>query len=317
MCCNSTTSTTQEDHLLVDHFTIHDLNYQKYTSKTIEALNFKVKQLQVLEKNAQELILLLRENNGEAENEVKKEHQQNEFVRSELVRIRMEKEEQKEMYLNEIKLLKSQKKLLKNECRRLQKKEQELQQSMNETLAMRDIDVAEMSTLRKQLNYHTLDLKEVEGTREPSVQRCGSIESIGNVGNVGNVAALRTDSSPPLPPREAREENGEAKEVGKKNLSKKSSKGKGFISSKIDQLKKKKNHSDAGEVLNLKSTLSFLTSEVKDLECENLCLKRNQENQDIIIKEIGSKLHKLVVENEKLKSTLSTSNKTGQTKTGE
>ena len=100
-------------------------------------------------------------------------------------------------------------------------------------------------------------------------------------------------------------------------MSKKSSKGKGFISSKIDQLKKKKNHSDAGEVLNLKSTLSFLTSEVKDLECENLCLKRNQENQDIIIKEIGSKLHKLVVENEKLKSTLSTSNKTGQTKTCE
>ena len=58
----------------------------------------------------------------------------------------------------------------------------------------------------------------------------------------------------------------------------------------------------AGQVLNLRSEVSFLSAEVKALEIANMDLKREKEDNDMLVKELGGKLHALVVENEKLKS---------------
>ncbi len=58
----------------------------------------------------------------------------------------------------------------------------------------------------------------------------------------------------------------------------------------------------AGQVLNLRSEVSFLSAEVKALEISNMELKREKEDNDMLVKELGGKLHALVVENEKLKS---------------
>ena len=58
----------------------------------------------------------------------------------------------------------------------------------------------------------------------------------------------------------------------------------------------------AGQVLNLRSEVAFLSAEVKALEMANMELKREKEDNDMLVKELGGKLHALVVENEKLKS---------------
>jgi hypothetical protein len=73
--------------------------------------------------------------------------------------------------------------------------------------------------------------------------------------------------------------------------------------------KKKKSNVTAGQLLNLESEVAFLRTEVSHLGFENVQLKKEKANTDVLIKELGLKLHELVVQNEQLKCAATTTGK--------
>ena len=113
MCSNPpTSSAVPSNDSLVMHFVVKDLDYKDHTQKKMRALSQDLDNKAQALLNAEELIQLLRENNGEAEHEVQQEHKRNETMKSQAVHSRMLHQEQLTEKIDEIKLIKKQKKLL-------------------------------------------------------------------------------------------------------------------------------------------------------------------------------------------------------------
>ena len=256
------------DNAQVDHFVITDVHYENNMKTQLLHSQHELNKANDLYSNAQELIACLRQNNGEAENEVEQEHKINRTIRMQMVAQENNHTTALAKQSTELQKYKKQRHLLKNECKRLQQSEKDLQNQVRQMMDLKDVDVAEMNTLRKQLAH----------------QR-----------TVSKKATSLEDSAPPLPPRDQTlpipTSSSMSNAKSKKNLK---------ASLKTQRLAMQ-DHA-AGQVLNLRSEVSFLSAEVKALEIANMDLKREKEDNDMLVKELGGKLHALVVENEKLKS---------------
>ena len=276
-------------------FVVQDVDYKFNATTKMATLENQVSNLRQSNKNAQELIQLLRVNNGEAESEVQKEHKHNEYMQAELVHKDVAYQAQLQEKNVEMKLLGAQKKLLKNECRRLQACQVQSEERMNEMKAMKDIDMAEMETLRKQLVHQQLAHRE----QLQQLQQLQQSMVATNEANVTNV----TDKDD----GDDKGGGGPIKTSSFVSTAANSSDDDESSSASQKQTKREKkairrrSRENAGEVLNLQSKVSFLSSEVQDLGRENAALKRELNENDLMVKDLGGKLHLLVVENEKLK----------------
>lgn len=270
------------------NFVVQDVDYKSNTNARIVKTENELNDLKRMYSNAQELIQLLRENNGEAESEVQKEHKHNEYMKAELVHKDEAYRAQLHEKNEEIKLLKAQKKLLKNECRRLLECQSQSEERIQEMLAMKDIDMAEMETLRKQLAHQSQSVT-ANATKDHDESKsheeiAGPIKSSSFVSSPADSSSSDDESSSSF----AATTSASAKQTKKEKEEKKA--------------RRRRSLKNAGEVLNLQSKVSFLSAEVKDLGRENAALKREIAENDLMVKDLGGKLHLLVVENEKMKS---------------
>ena len=255
----------------IDHFIMYDTEHEAKIQKDLLQTQTKATEFQKLYEQGKHVIERLRQNNGETENAVEQEHKANAHMKRHIAQTEKEYTQQMEEQSTGMKHLKQQRQLLKTECRRLQHVEKSLNATVQEMTEMKDVEVAEMNTLRRQLAYQMSLTTELENKALDPLP-------------------------PPLPPRGVHDtqNGGERKQQQEEQPA-----------PPTRHTNTRGRSSQQGDILNLESEVSFLSMRLKELEKENAELKRDGGENDLLVKALGGKLHALVVENELLKGTSS------------